>query len=166
MRRIAWGVLSAALLTVSWAAAAQASLEPINDTPYMTSDHSTTPKTTFGWDETPFSFIQFDRDDLNINHPLELKWTWHHEAEKVAKESAEIFSFPNNPVSIWNSLVDWNDVKQVGDWSVRVAWHNRTQGGDHETLDFTVTPEPLSAGLFLIGAPLLAAGVVRRKKLI
>jgi hypothetical protein len=148
-----------------------ASLEPAVG-PTTTDENSVTPKTVFGFDETPFAFIQFESDKLNVDKPLKLRWTWKHEHDLVGQEYERTTDFPpGDTTQVWNALDIWDEVKEPGDWSVKTNWFNLGEGGGFEKThftvaseSFTVTPEPLGISLFLLGGTALAAGLRRRKK--
>ena len=159
------GLLAAWLVAPGQVGATSDHLEPINGTPYMTLENSTIPKSNFDLSEQPFAFIRFDRDDLNTDKPLSVTWTWRFGHKKVAMNSIDLDSFPADPINLWDAIASWDSVKEVGSWSVKTQWLNPTRGGDNTTVNFTVAPEPLSAGFMLLGAPLVALGLHRRKRL-
>jgi len=134
--------------------------------PYMTDEESTTAKEnqTFGWDETPFVFLQFDVDDLNTNNSLSLCHIWEHESKNPwTWEWETITDFPKtNSLNFWGSIDNWDQYKKVGEWTVFVAWNNPAAlkcdsggGFGFQKINFTITPEPLSAMLFVIGGAVL-----------
>lgn len=137
---------------------ASAGLEPLLG-PYMTdSAGSTVQKDIFDWNEEPYVFIQFDREDLNPNAPLTIWWAWYYEDEPfMTFEWESITGFQEDPVNIWNSLDNWDNYKKQGEWSVYVGWQNTGSGWGTDKTTFTVTPEPISSILFLTGGATLAA---------
>ena len=163
-------ITSIVCATILSAAAQTAQADPPTNLPptlglYMTDENSLTPKNTFGFNETPFAFLQFDVNDLETGKPFKLNWEWEFNDKTVAKISETVENFPSDSLNLWNSLTNWNLEKQVGEWTVFATWKNANAGHGSDVTSFTVTPEPLSAGLFLMGLPFLAAGLRRRKAL-
>ena len=154
--------LAAALLFPGPAAATHPPLEPTLGV-YMTDEHSTVKKSTFGWNEQPFAFLQFDTADINTNKPLEIAWRWKFENTQVSKEFETITNFDHNPLNLWNSLDNWDLHKEIGNWTVKAAWKNKGRNGGQDHVHFTVTTEPLAAILFPFGG-LALAGLTRRRK--
>ncbi len=137
--------------------------------PYMTYEGSTTQNDVFDWGEEPFAYIGFDVVDLNTRRPLELTWSWYFDTELfIASESQRISHFDEPFLDIWNSLDDWDNYARVGDWRLVMSWENDVLcdvgGWGSHTFNFTVTPEPVSSVLFLIGGATLAVRVYRKKR--
>ncbi len=137
--------------------------------PYMTEDSSTTPVTSFDFNTTPFAYIGFDANNLNTTGPLELTWSWYVDNDIfMASESQRIDDFSAGLIDIWNAPDNWNSIKQVGDWKTAISWENRVMGGKggwgSQLVNFTVTPEPASAFLFLLGAGAMGLKFYRRKR--
>ena len=139
--------------------------------PYMTDEGSTVKKDVFGWDEKPYVFIQFDVDELNTNWPLFVRWKWKFMGKgHPFWEFERVTDFSDNPLNIWDSLDNWDSCKKVGKWRVETAWWSPTlynsgkEGLGRHKVNFTVTPEPVSSILFLVGGASLAATRLRRRK--
>ena len=165
MRR---SLLAVAVLVLSGLAAGTAHADHLNTElgPYSTLLNNTTEKTVFGWNEQPFVYFQFDRDDLNLSEPLVIKWKWQHAGDPpTATEEHSFFSIPTDPFNIWNSVDNWDVHKQLGDWTVKTKWSNVGVGSAHHTVHFTVTPEPFGALMVLVGGVAFAAftGTKKRK---
>lgn len=157
-------ILFSVILSLSTSNAFAKKLEPSLG-PYMTDEAITVKKEVFGWDEKPFAFIQFDVNDLNINKPLKLWWKWRYDGEgPVSHEFERITDFPENPLNLWNSLDNWNLHKKVGEWSVKTSWHNPGGGTGSQIVNFTITPEPVSLILFLVGGIALTARYYQKKR--
>lgn len=136
--------------------------------PYMTDEGSIAPKPnqTFGWNEKPYAFIQFDINDLNTKKPLFVWWKWRDpDGHVVSFERERITNFPEDNLNLWNSLDNWDVHKQMGEWTVETKWVNPSGGVGKFTNNFTVMPEPVSSILFLSGgAVLIARRYWKRKK--
>ena len=133
---------------------------------YMTEENSMSSKSIFGLDEKPFAFLQFHLDDLDLGSPLTIRWVWRFEGDRIAKEYEKITNFGGDPLDLWNSLDNWDLHKRTGEWSVRAKWRNGI--GDEKGKDlvnFTVTPEPVSSLLFLLGGAGLAVTGYRKRKM-
>ena len=65
---------------------------------YMTTEGSTTGQSTFGWNEKPFAFLQFDIDDPN------LKWKWWYGNELISNSQASNQALT---ASVGSSYFDW-----------------------------------------------------------
>lgn len=131
-------------------------------------------KTEFGWDEKPFSFLFINQDKFSpVPSELDVKLTWLYGAEEQYLERFYHLSWENNlgaagNFRIWEDPNRWNDIKQVGDWTAKVSWSANVDGewtsNYSRTANFTVTPEPVSSLLFLIGGISLAGFGYRRRK--
>ena len=73
------------------------------------------------------------------------------------------FDNDNGSQDVWIELSDWNNRKEVGLWKVQgYAYDGETTW---DMVNFKVAPEPVSAGLFLLGGlGLLGGRAVRRRK--
>ncbi len=149
-------VAACAFVSMSTAQADDFSINPVD------SNGSTTVKTLFGFDETPFVHLHLPEPGLNF-------------ASSFWESPAGPFYFtshgPSTDQDIWFSLSNWNTAKALGQWNVNGGYlyaQGISEGpctgscGAGYT-SFTVTPEPASSALFLIGSLTLAA-VARRKK--
>jgi len=122
----------------------------------LTGSPNETQKTSFGFDETPYLFMELPESaaDFTISYWQDPDFAITHDIDIGGSSTKR-----------WFSLDDWEGKKKVGDWHIEAAWHN----GNNEHYgtgftDFTVTPEPLAMTLFLIGGAPIAANLYRKKK--
>jgi hypothetical protein len=135
---------------------------------FMTDNASMIPKDDqlFGWNELPHTYMQFDVDDLDVNKHLDIKLKWINESGKVVhKEKRRITDFSEDTLNIWNSADNWDEIKEVGAWTVKAKWKNPHGGKGRDEIHFAVAPEPVSSLLFIAGSIVMAGrGYLRRRK--
>ena len=158
------------LLTTFSPLALAASADPALG-PYATDLNSSAIKHTFGWDETPFAFIRFDSDDLNLCKDLDLAYRFKFEGAGPSHWTSDTYDLDGATglLNYWQSLSNWDSIKQVGHWEVKAFWNNPSGSYGNEAFCFTVngptvTPEPVSMALFGLGAGALGLTRLRRKK--
>ena len=124
---------------------------------YMTdADGSTTPKDSFGWDEQPWLYLRLLEPGFNLTLSF-----WKNPDNK------KYFDIDVDwDQDIWHTLKYWDDIKELGEWHVSAMYF---QPGSNDWIgrgsaDFTVTPEPVSSVLFLVGGISLAATRLKRRK--
>ena len=128
------------------------------DTYTVGSDGSTVAKDTFSFDETPFLYMNLPEEGFSVTASF-----WHSPSDLVYFKGDE----PDTVIGRWTSLTDtvqWNDVKEVGDWSINTAAFYADGSAFTDTASFTVTPEPLAMTLFLIGGAPIAVSLIRKRK--
>lgn len=137
--------------------------------------------------ETPWMYIKFKLDNLNLNAPLHLHWVWssltNPNITETQNEKITLTGLGADK-EIWKSAPQpwWNNDGGPGTWHVDVNWFNVNGTNGISSADFiscgqggpidrqgacgpVVTPEPLSSTLFLLGgAPLIAAIRKRQKR--
>lgn len=134
--------------------------DPGEGTPFMTLENSTAMKTTFGWDETPFVFSYFP--EIEPGERLRVSWVWKYEGHKEAQAHETYADLTS--LSSWHSLSGWESIRAAGDWSVVTKWkYQGSRYTESARSYFTVTPEPFSAALFLIGGLAISARKFFRK---
>jgi hypothetical protein len=127
------------------------------------------PKTSFGWNQVPFLHLFLTQADLSavVNE------TWTSPTGDVYNFELKNNSFPlpidfSKPYDfdfrlrhILNFLPDWFTRREIGLWS----WSAITVGGSNLVSgNFTITPEPISSALFLLGSATLAMRAYRKRK--
>jgi len=111
---------------------------------------SSTPQNTFGWNETPWLYVKLKggADNLATN------W-W-----KIGDYAHNLQVVRGHSDSDWYiSLANWHTsgIKRPGNWQVYIAgFFNDGSMYQENCAFFTVTPEPLSSTLFVLGAAALA----------
>jgi hypothetical protein len=120
---------------------------------YMTDNAtSTTPKLnqTFGWNETPYLYVKLRGGADNL---ATYWWTigdWPNNIQVVQGHSDDEF---------YVNIANWHTpgIKKSGKWQVYTAgFYNDGSMYQESSAFFTVTPEPVSAALFLLGGVALA----------
>jgi hypothetical protein len=145
-------------LMLAWFLAIAAPASAGLDTYTVGSSGSTAAKDTFGFDETPFLYMKLPEDDFNFASSF-----WH------APSSSTHFASdgPSTTGERWISLTDWNNVKEVGDWTIDSNVFYSNGAAATSVASFTVTPEPLAMALFFVGGVPIAANLYhKRKKLV
>ncbi len=117
-------------------------------------DGSTTIRTIFGFDETPFIHLHLPDVGLNFsssfwNSPTGTSYFTSHG--------------PNTDQDVWFSLSNWTTARELGEWGVTAGFLSAQGSSGSGQTSFTVTPEPMSSVLFVVGVLTLAA-TTRRKK--
>ena len=135
----------------------------------------------FEWNETPATSISFLKANLKggkWSDPLSLTidWTWTYES--VTAYYDDVFLDPPDYGTPYDPLVTtysfsfpgWDELdvsERIGDWTLTTQWELITSPnppGGKATIPFTVTPEPISSVLFLIGGTAIALIKHRRTK--
>jgi len=121
------------------------------------SEGSTTPKDSFDWDEQPWLYLELPSSNWNVTG------SWWKDPDGTPYFTG---SLPTTSDKIWLSLDNWFTVREVGQWNVSAVYFYANPedpvGGGFAK--FTVTPEPVSSILFLVGGASLAATRLRRRK--
>ena len=119
------------------------------------SNGSSTPKSTFNLNETPWLYVKLSDTLRHITS------TWWNDPNGNSYDA----SLPgSNATPQWLTLSDWNTVKTPGKWNVNGSLFYKNGVCETAETNFTVTPEPISTTLFLLGSGALAVGQYRRKK--
>ncbi len=143
---------------------------------------------SYKFGETPWVYVKFHFPIVHPLKPLYLQWTWtsldNSTSIKTQEENVPLTNDAFNAgKEIWSSPPEswWNDNGGPGQWHVDLKWFNYPNENFATSADFTicrqggiimrqascgpvVTPEPLSATLFLLGGvPLLA--FLRKKRI-
>ena len=154
---------------------AQAALD--YNTAYMvTANNSTTLSGTvnnyqYAPNQTPWVYLKLKLSDLNLTAPLHVLWSWSSFTDSSINETKlEHISLAglSTDKELWSSAPEpwWSNNSQHGKWSVDIAWLNHQGALGTSTVDFNVTPEPISGALFLFGGVPLAAALLRKKKVL
>jgi len=149
-------LLSIALLSfLSFVTVLQNASAAVLDTYTVDSSSSTVAKNTFNLSETPFLYMKLSLSDIA---PTQSFWN--------APSSTPYFEMtgPNLTLERWHSLTDWSTRKEAGEWTINsnVFYTGGTTGTS--VANFTVTPEPISMVLFLIGGAPMAVSLYRKRQ--
>ncbi|GBD97597.1 MAG TPA: PEP-CTERM sorting domain-containing protein [Nitrospirae bacterium] len=129
------------------------------------SDGSTDMVDTFGWDETPWIYYEISAGDPGNNYTVEATWT---DPDGSASDSETSFNADNSgPTQVWQSLAEWDSKKSLGDWTVDGTYFrsDEPQNAVYASTSFTVTPEPVSSILFLVGGATLGFRRLRKNRM-
>ncbi len=121
----------------------------------------------FGWDEQPFFSLEFDVDDLRTDRSLHTTILLFDPSGLLRDTQSRVTSsYPTDPLILCFSIDNWDLIKEVGTWNVKATYFNSLFKKDGKggfgctTVPFTVTPDPISSVLFMVGGIVL---LVRRK---
>lgn len=117
----------------------------------ITGDSSQDEKTIFDLNEIPWLYIDLKKGDTEFEG-------WWKPLPGTDSDQKEISALGPEGEIIWKALTDWSWVTPatVGDYIVHAKGYGNTS--------FTVTPEPISSVLFLLGGATLGLGFYRRKR--
>jgi hypothetical protein len=115
---------------------------------------STTPKSIFGPDETPYLYMNLEIPDGAVASTVSF---WN--------DPDSLAYFGGNSVSTdtqrWSALSNWEDAKKTGTWTINANYFDSFGNNDVASTDFKVVPEPATMSLLLMGGlPML----LRRKQ--
>ncbi len=126
---------------------------------YMTNmDGGTTPVDVFDWHEQPWLFVRVPESDPSDQ--LRVDWSWWHSPDSDITQS---FDTTTDTVA-WLTLDDWDSAKRAGDWQVNAAYFYTGGERGGGSTSFTVTPEPVSSVLFLLGGLSLFGFEYKKRK--
>ena len=152
-------IISFSFALVFVGSAAFAKVQPSEIENAKSADQSGKSETTFKWDETPYLLMHFD-------HSGTVSESWMSPITKTLYQFTVADGQTTNPIDLdskdkWvlNTLPDWLSSREKGiwTWSVEAVGGTKVQNGC-----LTVTPEPIGAALFMIGAG--ALGIIRNRR--
>lgn len=101
----------------------------------------------FEWHEQPWLYLKTP-EKRRGNSTLINSSSWYDPNDNlIFKDIAN----PNRKNERWFSLADWDSVKTLGTWEVEARYFNPGSIDGGGSTNFTVTPEPVSSVLFLLG---------------
>jgi hypothetical protein len=140
----------------------------------MADKDSTIPKVEFQWNEPPYSYLFIDKMKFDFSpSEINIKWTWLYNNKKEYIERYfylpwEEFLDNDGNFQIWESPILWSDIKELGEWEVKVSWKVKKDegwtGSHNRTTSFLVTLEPISSILFITGGATLVLRSYWKKK--
>ncbi|MCK5581246.1 MAG: PEP-CTERM sorting domain-containing protein [Candidatus Omnitrophica bacterium] len=115
---------------------------------------STTPHSSFDLDETPYLYMSLEIPEGVVANTVA---AWN-DPDSLAYFSVSAL---NMDTERWVTLTNWGDVKKTGEWTINANYFDSRGNNDVDSTAFTVTPEPATIGLLLMGGiPML----LRRKR--
>ncbi len=113
---------------------------------------------TFSLDETPYLFVEFadalDSDFIHGDY-------YPQSGDFLGSTSVTDIGISTK---FWFNLEDWDSNKSQGIWQIDTDLSFGETAGHSAPTSFTVTPEPISTALFLIGGAPIALSLYRRRK--
>lgn len=123
---------------------------------YMT-DHygGTDERSTFGWDDKPWLYLKLPAAGVAETNST---WTDPLGADSLTDENV------SGLIEVWLGFDNWNEIRRAGLWHVNATYDflYTSDPSGSGACTFTVTPEPVSSVLFLLGAGVLGAGLKKR----
>lgn len=120
---------------------------------------STTLKDSFGWNEHPWLYLDLPSSAWAYT----VSW-WNPNGTSLFYSD---FAVTDGVDQVWHTLNNWSapgGPRQLGLWDIGADYSIAPGYRSTGSTGFTVTPEPLSSVLFLIGGISLAAARLRRRK--
>ena len=135
---------------------------------FMTdSDGSTTPKSTFTLDETPWLYLELPHSGFNVALSF---WTSPGTDEFFVEglsAGSQYWLSLDSGLDDDDNPISWDSVKQLGLWNVDAGYlyqsGNPEAGVGTTSFNVTAVPEPISTVLFLTGGTILAIRRMRKK---
>jgi hypothetical protein len=115
---------------------------------------STTEKTVFAPSETPFLYVKLPAAGNSVVNSF---WS----GPQGSLDFTRNFS---NGDERWLSPSGWNTPADAGEWEIGANYFFPSGASGSGSVNFTVTPEPVSTALFLAGGVPMAWGLYRRRK--
>lgn len=122
-------------------------------------------KTTFGWDEKPWLFLDLPSAVYDWAATVST-WSWSGGAAHSTIPGTDLLNNVGNKVWLSFSDARWDSFKEQGSWlinpiTILVSGYTPTFIAGQTSC--TVTPEPISCALFLLGGGALFAARKRKK---
>ncbi len=133
-------------------------------------DHSTTPKSDFKLDETPWLYLKLPEPMMSDPVLISFKVLFWLDQDPSVSDMEKFSTSDTSLREFWVTPSNWENIKQAGDWTVLAGFTYSyasgcdPDGGQGETT-FT-TPEPISASLFLLGGSALGLIAFRKRKIL
>ncbi|MFA6610197.1 MAG: PEP-CTERM sorting domain-containing protein [Candidatus Omnitrophota bacterium] len=127
----------------------------------VTGNNQTTAQTdaTYGWTQEPWLYISLPSPVFSYT----ITW-WN--LSGTPTWISNLTTNDQGKTELWSNVADWFNEpgsRHTGLWNVKAIYTADGQAYSKETT-FTVTPEPISSALFLLGGVGLTAWQIRRKK--
>ena len=123
----------------------------------VNSGSSTAAQNTFDFSGTPYLYMKLDVPSGAQANTIS---AWNAPSGSAYFSASQL----NSDVERWVSLVNWNTVKEPGAWTVYANYFDSRANNVVGTANFTVTPEPATMALFLLGGLPLFSSRLRKTK--
>lgn len=110
----------------------------------VNSSSSTAAQDTFDYSQTPYLYMKLEIPSGAIANTIS---AWNAPLGSAYFGSSSL----SNDVERWVSLANWNTVKEPGAWTVYANYFDSRANNVVGAANFTVTPEPATITLFLLG---------------
>ncbi len=108
------------------------------------------PDATYGWTQKPWLHVNLPSSVLDYT----IGW-WSPESGSPIFNT---FKVTSGVTDVWHGISDWNSARALGKWNIRLDYSSGSEFIS-KNASFTITPEPISSALFLLGG----AGLISRR---
>ena len=139
---------------------------------FMTdSNGSTTPKSTFTLDETPWLYLELPHSGFNVGVSF---WTSPSSDPFFVQglsTGSQYWLSLDSGLDDDNNPISWDSVKQLGLWNINAGYlyplsdrRNPESGVGTASFNVTAVPEPVASVLFITGGTMLLVRRLRKGK--
>ncbi len=132
--------------------------------------YETTEKSVFGWDEKPWLYIKLPDIGYEFDKTKSFWWDPKGDDDESDKHKSNLIKREDSDNEMWLSFKDntWLKIREVGEWEIKAKSKLFFPDNPNVTINglakCTVTPDPISSALFLLGAGALGSRSLLRKR--